>query len=70
MNRGLGMAVAWGVATGAQEDRGQVLGAGVKFSWQGSMEETLSCFGAAAWASPWRILSWDSNQHKALFGQL
>ena len=51
-----------------KENRGQTLGAGLKLSRQGLMEEALSGFGAVAWASPGRILSREVS--KALFEQL
>lgn len=53
-----------------KENRGQTLGAGLKLSRQGLMEEALSGFGAVAWASPGRILSGEVSNHKALFEQL
>lgn len=56
--------------SGAKEDRDQTLGAGLKLSWQGLMEEELGGFGAVAWASPGRILSRKISHHKALIEQL
>ena len=56
MNRvtGLGVGMACQVeGKGVQEDRGQALSRGVKFSWQGDTEEPMDVLGATAWAGPW-----------------